>query len=482
MKLPAYEKLGAFYLGRLFDADRDRVTDEEYLYDSMDLTTHAVCLGMTGSGKTGLCVTLLEEAAIDGVPAIVLDPKGDLGNLLLTFPKLEAADFRPWVDPAVAAREGESVDEHAASTAARWRKGLTDWDQDGARIERLRNAAECAIYTPGSSAGLGLAVLSSFAAPPPGQREDSDELRERVSAAASSLLALLGIGADPIQAREHILLSNIFKHRWQAGEDLDLETLIRGVQSPPFEKVGFLDLEAFFPAKDRFQLAMALNSLVASPGFAAWFEGEPLEIERLLWTRDGRPRIAILSIAHLSDVERMFFVTLLLNEMVTWMRAQPGTGSLRALLYMDEVFGYLPPTANPPSKTPLLTLLKQARACGIGVVLATQNPVDLDYKSLSNSGTWLIGRLQTERDQARVLDGLAGSGLALDRSQVEGMLARLKKRVFLVNNVHDEEPTLIHSRWAMSYLRGPLTRSQIETLMRGRGDEDRTPAPTTDSI
>ncbi len=468
----AYEKLGAFYLGKVYEPDGDAVTDELLLYDSKDLTTHGVCVGMTGSGKTGLCVSLLEEAAIDGVPAIAIDPKGDLGNLLLTFPKLRSSDFLPWIDSGEAARKGATPEEYASKTADLWRNGLGDWGQSGARIERLKAAADFAIYTPGSSAGLRLNLLRSFAAPPPQLVEDADAFRERLTTAVSGLLALLGVDADPLQSREHILVSNLFDHAWRDGQDLDLASLIQSVQSPPFEKIGVMDLESFFPAKDRTALAMTLNNLLASPGFAAWMEGEPLEIPRLLWTDDGRPRVSILSIAHLSEAERMFFVTLLLNEVLGWMRTQSGTSSLRALLYMDEVFGFFPPVANPPSKTPMLTLLKQARAYGLGVLLATQNPVDLDYKGLSNAGTWFLGRLQTERDKRRVIEGLEGAsaaaGATFDRQRIERILAGLKSRVFLMNNVHEDAPVLFHTRWAMSYLRGPLTRTQIQDLMEHR--------------
>ncbi len=469
MSLPPYEKLGAFYLGKNYDVDKGAVTDEMLLYDSKDLTTHAVCVGMTGSGKTGLCVSLLEEAAVDGVPAIAIDPKGDLGNLLLTFPQLRSEDFLPWIEDGQATRKGMTVPEYATKTAATWKKGLASWGQDGARIQRLRDAVDVSIYTPGSSAGMPLTVLRSFAAPAAELIEDSDALRERILASVSGLLALLGIDADPIRSREHILLSNILDGAWREGRDLDLGQLIQEIQQPPFERIGVMDLESFYSSKDRFELAMTLNNLLASPGFGAWMEGDALDVQRLLWTPEGKPRLTIVSIAHLSDAERMFFVTLLLNEVVAWMRAQPGSSTLRALLYMDEVFGYFPPSKNPPSKTPMLTLMKQARAFGLGVVLAAQNPVDLDYKGLSNAGTWFLGRLQTERDKARVLDGLEGAsattGGSFDRRRVEAILSGMKSRVFYMNNVHDDGPTVFHTRWAMSYLRGPLTRKQIKTLM-----------------
>jgi hypothetical protein len=410
--MPDFEKLGAFYLGREYDLETAKPRDELLLYDAKDLTTHAVCVGMTGSGKTGLCLSLLEEAAIDGIPAIAIDPKGDLGNLLLTFPELRPEDFRSWIDPGEAARSGITLDELAEQTAKRWREGLAAWGQQPARIARFRDSADVAIYTPGANAGLPLALLRSFAAPPQAIRDDADALRERIAGAVSGLLSLVGIDADPLRSREHILLSRVLDEAWRAGREVQLADLVREIQSPSFKQVGVVDLESFFPAKDRFELAMSLNNLLASPGFAAWREGEPLDIQRLLYTSEGKPRLSILSIAHLSDAERMFFVTLLLNEVVAWMRSQSGTSSLRALLYMDEVFGYFPPTANPPSKMPMLTLLKQARAYGLGVMLATQNPVDLDYKGLSNAGTWFLGRLQTERDKARVLDGLEGASTA----------------------------------------------------------------------
>ncbi|MDI9444224.1 MAG: ATP-binding protein, partial [Planctomycetota bacterium] len=467
-----FEKLGVFYLGRQFDPASRSLKDELVLYDSKDLVTHAVCVGMTGSGKTGLCLTLLEEAAIDGIPAILVDPKGDLGNLLLTFPRLESADFRPWIDEAEAARQGITPEQLAEATAKKWREGLAEWGQDAARIERFRSSVDLAIYTPGSSAGLPLAVLRAFTVPPRSMLDQPDALRERIASAVSGLLALLGIAADPLNSREHILLAQIFEHAWREGRDLDLAGLVRAIQSPPFDKMGLVDLETFFPAKDRTALAMQINNLLASPGFAGWLEGEPLDIQRLLYTPEGKPRLSIISIAHLSDAERMFFVTILLGEMISWMRSQSGTTSLRAVFYMDEVFGYFPPTANPPTKTPMLTLLKQARAFGLGVVLATQNPVDLDYKGLSNAGTWLLGRLQTERDKLRVLEGLEGAsaaaGAQFNRKDMEAILAGLGNRVFLMNNVHEDQPVVFQTRWCLSYLGGPLSRGQIQSLMAPR--------------
>ena len=467
-----YEKLGAFYLGREYDLPADQLKEDLVLYDSKDLTTHAVCVGMTGSGKTGLCLSLLEEAAIDDIPVIAIDPKGDLGNLLLNFPDLKPADFRPWIEESETVRKGKTPDEYASWTADLWKKGLADWQQDGARIARLRDTVDMAIYTPGSNAGLPVSVLKSFDAPSEAVLNNSDALRDRIMSAVSGLLALLKINADPINSREHILLSNILSNAWKEKRNLSIASLIQEIQSPPFDKIGFLNLDMFYPAKDRMQLSLQLNNLLASPGFEAWMQGEALNIERLLMTKQGKPRISILSIAHLSESERMFFVTVLLNEVLAWVRSQSGTSSLRAILYMDEVYGYFPPTANPPSKTPMLTLLKQARAFGLGVILSTQNPVDLDYKGLSNTGTWFIGRLQTERDKARVLDGLeSASGTAgsqFQRQQMEAILSDLGSRVFLLHNVHEDAPVVFQTRWALSYLRGPLTRNQIKTLMDPR--------------
>ena len=472
-----YEKLGVFYLGRVKDSPNT------LLYDSKDLVTHAVCVGMTGSGKTGLCLGLLEEAAIDGIPAIVIDPKGDLTNLLLTFPNLAPADFEPWVNAGEARNQGMTVPDFAAAEAGKWKKGLAQWEQDGARIERMRAACEFAIYTPGSDAGIPVSIMKTFAAPDAAILADREALRDRIASTATSLLSLAGIDADPVQSREHILLSTILDTAWRAGTDLDLAAIIAQVQKPTFSKFGVLDLDSFYPSKDRFGLAMALNNLLASPGFEAWLTGDALDIDCMLWTPQGKPRISIFCIAHLNDSERMFFVSLLLNQTLSWVRAQSGTSSLRAILYMDEIFGYFPPVANPPSKKPLLTLLKQARAFGLGVVLATQNPVDLDYKGLANTGTWFIGRLQAERDKARVLEGLEGaasaSGAKFDRGEMEQILAGLGNRVFLMHNVHEDRPVLFQTRWTLSYLRGPMARPEIQRLMAGRKSES--PAAVDDA-
>ncbi len=476
-----FEKLGAFYLGKNYDYTTKSISDNLLLYDSKDLTTHAVCVGMTGSGKTGLCVSLLEEAAIDNVPSLIIDPKGDITNLMLTFPELKGEDFLPWINKSDARKKEMTDEEFAESQAKLWKKGLKKWGQDGKRIAMLKESADFNIYTPGSNSGLTISILDSFKAPSEKVLEDSDLFNDKISSTASSLLGLLGIDADPLKSKEHILLSNILNHHWSKNINLDLPQIIVNVQNPPFKKIGVFDLDSFYPEKERFSLAMALNNILSAPGFQSWLTGEPLDIDKLLYTENGKPKVSIFYTAHLSDSERMFFTSLFLNQLLDWMRTQSGTTSLRALLYVDEIYGYLPPVANPPSKKPFLTLLKQARAFGLGLVLATQNPADLDYKSLSNAGTWFLGRLQTERDRKRVIDGLEGatleSGSNFNRKEMDKLLSNLDKRVFLLHNVHEEHPQIFHTRWAMSYLRGPLTRTQIKTLVKKKT----TPALTTNT-
>ena len=471
------ERRASFYLGQEYDlAERQRL-DQLVHYDARDLTTHAVCLGMTGSGKTGLGIILLEEAALDGVPALIIDPKGDMTNLLLTFPELRPEDFRPWVNPDDARRKDLDLDTYAAQTAKLWRDGLSGSGEGPERIRRLKEAAEFVIFTPGSTAGKPLSILQTFKAPDLSWEEQSEFLLDKVQAIVSALLALVGIEADPVRSREHILLSNIFQHAWRAGQDLDLAQLILQVQKPPFAQMGVFPVDVAFPEKDRLELAMLLNGLVASPAFTSWLQGQPLEIDGLLHGPGDKPRMSILYLAHLSEAERTFFITLLLEQVVSWMRAQSGTTSLRALIYMDELFGYLPPhPANPPTKTLFLTLLKQARAFGLGLILTTQNPVDLDYKALSNTGTWFIGRMQADRDKQRVLDGLEGVEVGrggTSRAEFDRLISALGSRVFLLHNVHEDKPLIFSTRWAMSYLRGPLTRSQVQELT---GEQPAAPA------
>ncbi len=453
---------GHLYLGGVLDTSSGERTSEAVHLEASDLTTHGMIVGMTGSGKTGLSIIMLEEALLSGIPTIIIDPKGDMGNLLLTFPDLSPGEFAPWVNPADAEREGISVDAHAANTASMWKDGLAGWDITPDRIAKLRETAEFTIYTPGSNSGVGLDIIGDLSAP---DGADSEALADEVEGLVSSLLALVDIDSDPLTGREHILLSNLVHRSWSEGQDLDLSTLLGQIQNPPIRKLGVLDLDSFYPAKDRTALVMKLNGLLASPSFASWMEGEPLDIDNML---SNGPKASIISIAHLSDQERQFVVTLILSKVVTWMRKQSGTPELRALVYMDEVFGYVPPTAQPPSKKPILTILKQARAFGVGLVLATQNPVDIDYKALSNAGTWMVGRLQTERDKDRLLEGITASSGGENKEELSNIISSLDKRQFLLHQTRASEPRMFGTRWAMSYLPGPLTRTQIGELMTER--------------
>jgi hypothetical protein len=452
-----------FFLGGQIDPAKHERTGTTEVVSSGDLTTHGVIVGMTGSGKTGLGVVVIEEALSSGVPTLLIDPKGDLTNLCLTFPNLAPTDFQPWVNEGDAQKAGQSVADFAASQATTWRDGLAGWGVGPDRLAALRSAVEFTIYTPGSGAGVGLNIVGSLAAPAAGA--DAEIVNDEIEGFVSGLLGLVDIEADPLASREHILLSNIIHNEWSNGRSLDLATLVGMVQSPPLRKLGVFELDQFFPPKDRMALAMRLNGLLASPSFGTWLSGQPLDISAMLRTGDGRPRCAIVTTAHLSDQERQFVTTLVLAKLVTWMRRQSGTTDLRALLYMDEVAGYLPPTAMPPTKKPIMTLMKQARAFGVGVVLSTQNPVDVDYKALSNAGTWMIGRLQTEQDKARLLDGMNAAAGGVDVAAIGDTISGLAKREFVLRRAGKDKPSVFTTRWAMSYLRGPLTRDQIATLM-----------------
>lgn len=457
---------GEFYLGRIYDSALGQTTDQPLLYDMDDLTTHAVVVGMTGSGKTGLCIDLLEEAALDNVPALMIDPKGDITNALLHFPELVPADFQPWINVDEARRQGKTVEQAAVDTADLWRSGLAKWGIGPTRIQALKDGPRFAVYTPGSTSGLPVSILASLAAPDIPWESNRELLLEKISGTVTALLGLIGLkDIDPVRSREHILLANIFEHAWSRGQDLDLGELILQTQTPPFEKLGVFDVNRFFPEKDRFELAVLLNNILASPAFEAWIQGEPLDVARMLYDESDRCRHSVFYIAHLPEEERMFFVTLLYSAVESWMRSQSGTSSLRAMVYFDEIAGYLPPVSNPPAKEPMMRMLKQARAFGVAMVLAAQNPADIDYKALSNAGTWFIGKLATEQDKKRLLDGLSSTTPGgLDQRQYDTLISSLGKRVFLLRNVHERQPRLFQTRWAMNYLAGPMTRNQIPML------------------
>ena len=474
-----------FHLGEALGEDGRRNGTRTEL-DPSHLTTHGVILGMTGSGKTGLGIVLLEEALQRGIPALIIDPKGDMGNLLLNFPALRAEDFRPWIDEAEAKRSGATPDDYAATMAERWKNGLAEWGVTPDQMRGLGMNARFTLFTPGSTAGVPIDVVGSLAAP---DGSATAEMRnDEIEGFVSGLLALVGRSVDPLSSPDHILLSNLIARAWGEGQDLDLPTLVAQVANPPIRKLGVFELDTFMPPKDRMALAVQLNALLASPSFAPWLAGVPLDMKRMLWDESGRPRAAVLYLAHLSEPERQFIVTLVLSRMVSWMRTQPGTSELRALVYMDEVAGFAPPTAMPPSKKPMLTIFKQARAHGVGMVLSTQNPVDLDYKAMSNAGTWMIGRLQTERDKARVLEGMRGAAGDVDIAALDAMIGALGKREFLLHTARGGAPQRFTTRWAMSYLRGPLTRVEIERLMADDPERTRalaaaaTPAPSAGDV
>ena len=455
---------GSFHLGRAIDPKTGEPGTDEVVVGSSDLTTHGVVVGMTGSGKTGLAVVLIEEALRAGIPAFVLDPKGDMTNLALVFPDLAPESFRPWVSEAEAQAAGVSVEEYAAKQATIWREGLAASGIGPDRLQELRDTADVTIYTPGSTAGVPLDLVGSLGVPPLSWETEEEALRDEIEATVTSLLALVGIKADPLSSREHVLLSNLIENAWRAGRDLDLGTLIGEIQTPPIRKLGVFEIDQFFPPADRTKLAFTLNALVASPSFAAWGQGEQLDPQAMLFGADGKPRCAVVYLAHLSEEERQFVVTLVFSKLVTWMRGQEGTPDLRALAYMDEVFGYVPPSASPPPKKPILTIFKQGRAFGLGLVLSTQNPVDLDYKAMSNAGTWLVGRLQTENDKARVLEGLRSAAGGTDVGALDKSIGALGKRQFLLVSAKSSTPRLFTTRWAMSYLCGPLTKEQVARL------------------
>jgi hypothetical protein len=460
----------SFYVGKLLDADTQKPSDTKVLFDPDNLTTHAVITGMTGSGKTGLGVAMVEESLLHNIPVLVLDPKGDLTNLLLHFPELRGEDFAPWVDPHTARRQDVSVEELAENTAATWKKGLAGWGLGQEQIAALKNAADYTIFTPGSSSGVPINVVSSFEAPSIPWEDNSEVLRSRIASTVTALLGLVGMhDIDPLRSREHILLSNLLENAWRDNQTLTMIDLITQIQHPPFDRLGAFPLDTFFNEKDRLELAMLLNNFLASPSFQNWTDGYALDFGTMLRSEDGRPRCNIFYLAHLEEDERMFFITLFFAMLESWMRTQRGTGHLRTLVYFDEVVGYLPPVSNPPSRELILRLLKQARAFGVGMVLATQNPVDVDYKALSNAGTWMIGRLQTERDIDRLMEGLRTAGSDLQPSEIRGKISGLPKRCFFFNSVHDKGAQIFHTRWVMNYLAGPLTRTQIPALNKMGG-------------
>ena len=476
-----YEKLGLFYLGKDVDKTTMEATEALTLLKNKNFTTHAAIIGMTGSGKTGLGVSLIEEAAIDNIPSIVIDPKGDMGDMCLVDATFSAKAFEPWVEDEAKAKNSK-VEAYAEKISTEWKKGIESWGQDLSRVEKFQNVKKT-IYTPGSSSGVAINIMSSLEAPPAEIMEDGDTFSSYLKSTTVSLLSLVGIVADPLDSKEYILLAQILTKAWFSGENISIENIIGKIINPSFKKIGVLPLDDFYPQNERFKLATKFNSLIASPSFSLWLNGDNLDIQKLLYDEEGKAKVAIFSIAHLNDNERMFFVTLLLNKYIAWMRRQSGTSALKTILYMDEIYGFFPPSKNPPSKEPMLLLLKQARAFGVGIILSTQNPVDLDYKGLSNIGTWFIGRLQTTQDIERVIDGLGGRvGSPFNKSEIKKILANLKKRTFFLKSAHLDDIRLFSTRWVISYLKGPLKRDEIATLMKDQKETQTFEPETVNSL
>lgn len=440
-----------------------RGRDGKALFHKVDqLTTHGVIVGMTGSGKTGLGIGLIEEALLNQVNTLVLDPKGDMGNLALIFPEFDAADFKPWVNESTARDRGITKAELAAEVAEQWKAGLADHGIDAAKLRQLRNSVQVTIYTPGSHMGTAINVLGSLEPPALSWETDAEIIREEIAAIVTSIFTLAGVKGNPVQSPEHILVATLIEHHWRRGRKLNLEKIVTAIPQPPFDKLGAFFVDDVLSPRKRQELALRLNNLLASPGFAVWREGVPLDVEELIGSGD-KTKCAILYLNHLSDDERQSFVSFLLAKVIAWMRTKEGTTHLNTLIYLDEAFGYLPPVGNPPTKNPIMTILKQARAFGVGMVISTQNPMDMDYRAMSNAGTWLIGRLNTANDKRRVLEGLKGADGAINIKQIDRAITGLDKREFLLYTVSGQ-PKLFTTRWTMSYLAGPLNRRQLMRL------------------
>jgi hypothetical protein len=460
---PPSLKLGGF---RPFDG---RGPTRPHALPAHHMVTHGVIVGMTGSGKTGLSIVALEEALAAGVPVLAVDVKGDLSNLLLAFPSLGAEAFVPWAEGAMGPEEDRTPAAVAEELAEKRRAGLAEAGIDEGVLARFHANTEVRVLTPGSSAGEPLHVLSSLERRSARWDADPESAQASLSAAISLVLRLLGRDPDPARSREHVLLSVLAERRLRAGGDADIASLLADLNDPPIAKVGALPIDSFAPKAERRALAAALNNLLASPTFASWRAGASLDVGEWLAPKNGKTPAVIVSVAHLDDEERTLVLGVLLEEVLAWVRSLPGTARLRALILFDEVYGFLPPhPANPPTKRPLVALMKQARAFGVGVLLATQNPMDLDYRALSNAGIWAIGRLQTDADRERVVDGLSGTAGKRDK-ELEAVISKLAPRWFVLRNVHAEgAPVLLNPRHAMSYLKGPLTRVELKQALAAR--------------
>jgi hypothetical protein len=457
--------MSKLYLGR------DPKTRDPAKLDSDALLTHAVVIGMTGSGKTGFAVDMIEEAAIAGIPVIVVDPKGDLGNLALCWEEPNGYDLEPWVSTEEAQRSGTTLAELAETTAKQQELARRSWNLDEAAAQLARVPVR--VYTPGSTAGQTVNVLSVISNL---ESNGDDELtREAVSSAISAVLALAGIAADPLRTPEHVFLSTLVEKMLGDGLEVSLPALITATTNPPEGlMIGAFSVDEYMKPRERQTLALALNNLIAAPSFKLWGQGDDLDLDEMY----GKPGINVFYLAHLDDSSRQFFMTLLLGRIATWMRHQPGSRDLRALLFIDEAYGIAPPVSNPPTKKPLLTLIKQGRAFGLGIVLATQNPSDLDYKALA-TGIWAVGRLQTEQDRSYIAGALS-SAHGGDCRQIDQALASLAKRQFLLAQAGKDLAT-VEARQTLCYLRGPLTRTDVELLAELNLVEKEAPEPASSS-
>jgi hypothetical protein len=414
------------------------------------------------------------------------DPKRQPGQSRKTS-KAYAESFVPWVQKSPG--DTRSPYEIAASLAKERREALDAWGLTLADVEEFTSKAEIRVITPGHNSGESLHVLSALEQPGGSWHTDRDGTRASVSAAISLLLRLIGRDPDAARSREHALLSVFVERRLERGLPCDLGALLQDLLEPPIQIVGSLPIDSYVSAKARADFAASLNTLLVSPSFVNWRQGASLRIGEWLKPAseraDGKTPLVIVSVAHLDDDDRALVLGVLLEEFLSWVRSLPGTQDLRALLVFDEVYGYLPPHPHKPAtKQPLMLLLKQARAYGVGVILATQNPMDIEYRALSNASLWYVGRLQTDADRARVVEAMSQSGGtgAQSAPRLAHLIKQLKNRFFIMRNLRAKDATLtLHQpRWAMSYLRGPLTPAEVRRV-RQRLTGTLPPAPDVKS-
>jgi hypothetical protein len=456
--------MSVFKLGQRLGIDGKSPSDYELPPDH--LLTHGVIVGMTGSGKTGLVTVLVEEASSAGIPVLAIDIKGDLPNLLLSFGSFDPAEMTPWVEPEPGDEDGIADPPIVADAIAQRRRGLIDAGIDEPELAMFAAKTHVRVVTPGSDAGEPLHLLSALERRSTRWDTDEEGARATLAAAVSMVLRLIGRDGDPGKSREHAFLCVLAEARLKRGSAAPLDALLPELIEPPCESIGALSVEDFIGLRQRRELAADLNTLIASPSFQAWRQGQDLDVAKWMEPVEGKTPVTVISVAHLDDEERMLVLGVIFEEALTWVRSLPGSSRLRGLIVLDEAHGFLPPhPSNPPTKRPLVALMKQARAYGVGCVLATQNPMDLDYRALSNAGFWALGRLQTDADRARVMEGL---GEDKKKSELGAIVKKLAQRWFVVRDARESGLRLLQPRWAMSYLRGPMTRMEIQRAREGR--------------